>query len=150
MIRGIKFEIPNSYGSYINEILNGIDLKQYKWKVDEDEIYLDDEHSLFPYEVISGVDFKKTISRFSYYIVFAKLQAYSPNSNFCELNDYDDFLKSNCELVIFFIDSIFVDIYSKDKEVINKIKNNAERWKFKGISYITDKNDRMTKFSVWY
>ncbi|WP_435791299.1 DUF2691 family protein [Clostridium sp.] len=40
ILRGIKFEIPNSWGSFISEILNGICVEQYVWKISEDQVYL--------------------------------------------------------------------------------------------------------------
>lgn len=147
-MRGIEFKIPNLYGSFISDILNGISVEQYVWKISEDEAYLNMEKSLFLTEVLTGQDFKETICYPSYYIVFANLQAYPNGSDLNELNTYEDFLKSSCEIVILITDSIFVEIYAKDEKIINKIKYNAEQCDFKEIRYITDKNDCRTVFSV--
>lgn len=67
---------------------------------------------------------------------------------FIELNTYEDFLKSDCEIIILITDSVFVDIYAKDEMVINKIKYNAEQCDFKDIAYITDENDYRTYLSA--
>ena len=145
-MRGIKFKIPDLEGSFISEILNGICVEQYVWKISEDQVYLDMGKSLFLSGVLNGQDFRKTISYPSYYVVFANLQAYPTGSDFKELNTHGDFLKSGCEIAMFISDSIFVDIYAKDEKIINKIKYTAEQCDFKEINYITDENDRKTEF----
>ncbi|MGK0465801.1 DUF2691 family protein [Clostridium sp.] len=101
---------------------------------------------MFLSDVLNGQDFRKTISFPSYYAVFVNLQAYPIGSKVTELNSYEDFLKSNCEIAMFICDNIFVDIYIKDKMIINKIKYTAEQCNFKEIDYITDENDCNKEF----
>lgn len=145
-MRGIKFKIPNLQGSFISEILNGISLEQYVWRISEDEVYLDMEKPLFFSEVLNGQDFRETICCPSYYIIFANLQAYPTSNDFNELKSYEDFLKSSCEIAILIADSIFVEVYAKDEKIVSKIRINAENCKYEEIDYITDENYCNTGF----
>ena len=120
-------------------------MEQYVWKISEDQVYLR-RKILFLSEVLNGQNFKETISCPSYYAVFANLQAYPIGSEFNELNSYEDFLKSSCEIAMFICDNIFVDIYVKDENIINTIKYTAEQCDFKEIDYITDENDCNKEF----
>lgn len=147
-MRGIKFEIPNSRGSFISEILNGLCVEQYVWKISEDQVSFG-EGNLFLSEVLNGQNFKETIYYSPYKIFFVNLQAYPIGSKLNELNElnsYEDFLKSDCEIAMFICDSSFVDVYVKNEKIINKIKYNSEQCDFKEIDYITDENDLNTGF----
>ena len=50
---------------------------------------------------------------------------------------------------MFIVDNEFVEIYSKNIEILRIIKQNAENNKYNNICYITEKNARL-KFSVFY
>lgn len=56
MKRGISFEIPNTYGSFLGEILKPIDIPNFDWLIGGEESYfiVDDTlgDSLFPNMVI--------------------------------------------------------------------------------------------------
>lgn len=148
MIRGLRFEMPGEYGSYLNTILYGLPLDKYVWSISEDDAFIDSDHNLFDTNVLSGEEFGKIIALPSYFVFFANLQAYRSEDDLYEIGTYADFLSSNCELIVFIVDAGFVDIYAKDAAVIELIKRNAERNEFEKIRYITDENDFRTEFSV--
>ncbi|WP_251646919.1 DUF2691 family protein [Niallia sp. MER 6] len=37
MKRGVSFEIPNSHGNYLGEILRTIDISSYNWRMDGED-----------------------------------------------------------------------------------------------------------------
>ena len=45
-VRGISFEIPNAYGKYLFEILDGINLKGLTWKIGGGESYFIENNTL--------------------------------------------------------------------------------------------------------
>ena len=144
MLRGIKFQVPNEWGILIYNILEGIDLKKYIWKIDNDEVYIKDNSEnngfLFPQEKneFSGEEFIKIISQLPYYTVFVNIQAYLNEKDFVDIESYNVFNKSECELIISVADNIFVNIYAKSESIIEKIKENAILNQYKEIDYITD------------
>lgn len=120
MIRGICFEMPNEYGTFLAKILNPIDIQSFSWKIGYGESYkvINKElgEDLFSEaKVIDGTTLKMLLENNSYYIIFADLQAF-PKGKMEEINTFQDFLKSDCELVLLIVDCCDVTIYCKDRD----------------------------------
>lgn len=149
MTRGISFQIPNSYDIHLHRILSGIDMNQYIWRIDEDEVYRKvDFGYLFSKHIYNGEELYDLISAQDYYAVFINLQGYISENEIAEINTYEDFLKSKCKVIILIADNIFVDVYAKDINLIERIRLNAIENKYTDISCITDENDERTVLRV--
>lgn len=146
MIRGISFEIPNERSTVLFKILENINVNKYYWSIEEKEVF-EDVNSYFDKEGYSGKIFYKIIN-IPCYAVFLNLRAYYKKKSNEVINNYYDFIKSKCELVVLISDNIYVEIYSKNRDEIDTIKRNAEKNKFINIEYITDENDIRTVFYV--
>lgn len=145
MIRGIKFKIPNKWGYVLKDILKDISLENYIVKINEDnEIWIENDKQLLEEKIIEGEKFSKLISKNLYYTIFANMHIYEKESKISNIKTYEQFLKSDCEIIILIIDSIDVCIYVKNKEILNRIELNVKENKFKNIKYITDENDDIT------
>lgn len=81
-----------------------------------------------------------------YYPIFLTLQLYSQNGKTSKINNYNDYLNSDCVLILYIIDNIFVEIYSKNKNYLKYIKQNAINNKYINIQDIENKHD----FSLYY
>lgn len=57
---------------------------------------------------------------------------------------YEDFLVSQCEIVLLIVDSSYVTIYAKDEHVIDCIHRKAVQNGYENIEYITDENNLRT------
>lgn len=147
-MRGISFILNKSEHSILASILDGIDITSLYWSVSEDEIYVDEGENLYIEKKIDGMTFLNIINTDYYFVYFDNIKAYSDNNYSDNINYYDDFLNSNCELVILCSDGIYYEIYSKSEEVIRIIKFNCIKKGFDEIEYITDENDCRTIFSV--
>lgn len=144
MIRGIKFKIPNKWGYILKDILKDISLENYIVKINEDnEIWIENDKQLLEEKIIEGEKFSKLISKNLYYTIFANIHIYEKESKISNIKTYEQFLKSDCEIIILIIDSIDVCIYVKNKEILNRIELNVKENKFKNINYITDENDNI-------
>ncbi|MGG3942132.1 DUF2691 family protein [Peribacillus psychrosaccharolyticus] len=154
MNRGISFESPNEYGTILGEVLKPIDTTIFKWRIGNGESYIvvDDEldEALFSEDkkAIEGTELKKLLENNKYYIVFADLQAY-PKGEFFEIETYENFIESKCELVLLVVDSCYFTIYCRNKETIELLYKNATDCGFEDIKYITDENDTRTRLSAW-
>jgi hypothetical protein len=154
MKRGISFEIPNKYGSLLGEVLKPIDITAFSWRIGNGESYiivnngLDKELFSGDKEVIEGVELRSLLENNKYYVIFADLQAY-PKEEFSDIETYDEFLKSNCELILLVVDSCYVTIYCKNKGTIELLYKNATDCGFEDVIYITDENDTRTRLSAW-
>ena len=152
---GIEFNIPNEYGNFLEQILKQINLDEYIWKIEEDEIYInnnrksnDNDDNLFKKPIYKNADFKKIIEQEDYYIIFANIKLYVKQDNTI-INTYKDFIESSCILILLVTVSKFVEIYSKDENILDKIYNNALKSKFHNICYITKENFKRKKFSAY-
>lgn len=146
---GIKFKIPNEYSNYLKQILKEIDNNDYIWKIDEEEVYLDNGNDLFIEEIYTNAEFKKIIEPSNYYTIFLNIQMYINNLGNLKIKNYKNFIKSSCILIIFITDNEYVDIYCKDDKLLYKIKENAIINKFKDIKEITNINDIRKNFSAY-
>ena len=154
MRRGISFEIPNDYGRFLGDVLQPIEINAFHWKIGIGESYkiVNDklDGMLFPdsQESISGTELKTTLESNDYYVIFADLQAY-PSKEISSIETYEEFMESDCELVLLVVDCSYVTIYCKNQEAIISLQKNALNNGFTDIEYITDENDSRTRLSVW-
>jgi hypothetical protein len=150
MQRGIRFKVPNEWGTIINFILENIQLRDYIFNISNDEIHLEKEGFLFNNEdVMEGEVFENLISQSKYYALFANIQRYPKDSIVKNIKTYDDFLKSDCDLIVIIVDGTFVDIFVKFEKDFIQIANNAKKNNFIDIEYITEKNDIIKNLSCW-
>ncbi|EEL49027.1 MULTISPECIES: DUF2691 family protein [Bacillus cereus group] len=153
MKRGLSFQLPNTnnYDSCLGDVLKPIDISTFDWRVSPVESYLvvndelDLDKDLFETdnELMEGANLKKLLENNIYYIIFADLQAY-PKGKVSEIKTYEEFVKSECELVLFVVDSCYTVIYCKDKEKLELLYKNAKDFGFENIQFITDENDTRT------
>lgn len=110
----------------MSDVLKPIDISTFSWRVTPVESYLvvndelDIDKDLFETdnEIMEGADLKNLLENNVYYIIFADLQAY-PKGKVSEIETYEEFVESECELVLFVVDSCYTVIYCKDKENSN-------------------------------
>lgn len=139
---GIEFKIPNVWGTVLNDILDGIKPEDLIFKLGYEEVFLENNEFLFKEDIYSGLEFSKLIKNKRYYTVFLNLKLYDKNTNSDDdIKNYNDFLNSNCELILIITDCEYVEIYSKDIKYLNIIKENAIKHNFSNIVDINKRED---------
>ncbi|MDO4563619.1 MAG: DUF2691 family protein [Clostridia bacterium] len=148
---GLSFILPNMPSDYLYKVFSGVKMSHYKWNIVEDEVLYSDmngaEDSLFKSDVVDATQFSLCVSRKDYYLVFLDMKAFPLNCEIKDIQTYDEYLNSSCEIVFLCADSCFVDIYSKNKTVLQKIYDNCVSNDFE-VNIITKENDTRTKMSV--
>jgi hypothetical protein len=153
--RGISLEIPNEYGNFLGEVLKPIEITEYIWLSGGEESYFVEDDGLgellFTGERnwMDGLLIKELLEDNKYYLIFADLKAYTKEKKQEDIETYEDFLNSDCELVLLVVDSVYVTIYCKDSEKLERLYENAKIKGFDNLQYITEINDARTKLSVW-
>jgi len=146
---GVDIRVENKYGNYLYRLFNGINLLNYVWEINfEDFLYSEDgeiKENFFGADVLNGEDFSKCISRDSYYMIFSDIKAYPLGSERIEIKTFEDFIKSNCEIVFLCTDSAFIEFYSKNREILEKvyencITNDFEKVEFKSAEEVAGRN----------
>ena len=132
-----------------------INITEFIWRIEGEESYLVEDDKLgellFPEEKneIDGLFLKGFLEDNTYYLIFADIKAYPKGKNPANIETYEEFLNSECELVLLVVDSVYFTIYCKDREKLESLYNNAKLKGFDDLQYITDENDTRTKLSVW-
>ncbi|TWT06350.1 DUF2691 family protein [Planococcus sp. CPCC 101016] len=153
MKRGISFELPNEYGFFLAEILKPIDMTALSWRLGSGESYkvvnneLSENLFLEDEKLIEGKLLKKLLENNPYYVIVADLQAH-PKGKVTEINTYEEFVKSECELVLLVVDCYYATVYCKNSEKLELLYTHAHNCGFENIEYITDENDGRTRLSV--
>jgi len=117
--KGIEFQIPNKYGTFLMDILQGIDDDSSKWIVSNEEVLEEGAKPFFVKEEYSEKEFKNLISVPNYYLIFLNLSRILPDGT------------KDLELII--DDNIFVDVYSSKPYLLEKIKTNCEKNGFENL-----------------
>lgn len=139
---GIEFKIPNVWGTVLNDILDGIKLEDLIFKLGYEEVFLSNNEFLFKEDIYFGLEFSKLIKNKKYYTVFLNLKLYDKNTNYDDdIENYNDFLNSNCKLILIITDCEYVEIYSKDIKYLNIIKENAIKYNFSNVVDINKSED---------
>ena len=139
---GIHFEIPNEWNNYLNLILGNINTENYNWLISDEEIYLEGLVDLFRKSIYDNISFKKTISGNKHYLIVGNVAAFK-SLNCKDIYNYEDFQNSDCEILMIIVDSCSIDIYVKDKKILEQIKNNAINNKFRNVEYIKEESKRI-------
>lgn len=147
---GIRFKVRNEYNHIFSKIFENLKFENYRWDIVEDEIYDLDGENYLDKESYSNREFKKIIEDEIYYPVFANIQIYRTQEKREDIQTYEDFIRSKCQLILLITDNEFVDIYTKNKTWLNTIYQNAINNDFVDIQYIEEsKNSIRHKFSAY-
>jgi len=141
MIRGVRFKIPNEFGSFLRQIFDGIAVENYFWRLRDNDTFASPIESFFSGETYSGLEFKKMIERDNYYIVHLGLFAF-PKKSDEEIYDYSSYLSSSAKLFLQITDCEFVDIYVKEEETLALLHEAAKKHEFTQIKFFTEENAR--------
>ncbi|EMY5506128.1 DUF2691 family protein [Bacillus wiedmannii] len=153
MKRGITVDIPNEYDNLLWRVLKPIDISSFDWWVGSEESYLVArgglDEALFPEEpsIVEGSGLKKLFKDNIYYVIFADLKAYPKGEVLGDIETYEEFKESKCELVLLVADCTYVTIYAKDQKAIELMYENALNQDFY-VEYVTDENDGRTRLLV--
>lgn len=98
---------------------------------------------------MKGEELKKIIESNKYYLIFANLKAYPKRANIKDVISYEEYLLSECQIVLLVIDSVYISVYCKDRESLEDLYDHIKKQGFESLEYITDENDTRTGLSVW-
>jgi len=157
-MRGIRFFVPKKYDKYLWRIFELLDCMEYTWYISQDEVLFFDEterkvrNDFFENWSLNGEDFIKKIVECNYFICSVNIQAYPvgalKDNISISISTYNDFIRSNCEIVLLCVDSKHVDLYSKNQVFTSEVFEMCNQNSFENVEYITDKNDERTRLSL--
>ncbi|PGB02491.1 DUF2691 family protein [Bacillus toyonensis] len=153
MKRGIFVDIPNEYTNLLWKVLRPVDITVFDWRVENEESYLVVRDGLGSElfsedkKIMNGLELKKLIKDNIYYLIFADLKVYPKGEEAVDIEIYEEFKESKCEVVVLVVDSQYIQIYAKDQKAIELMYENARNQGFY-VEYVTDENNGRTRLSV--
>ncbi len=109
-----------------------------------------DGKNYFDKESYSNREFKKLVEDGTYYPVFANIQIYRTQDEIEDIQTYEEFISSKCQLILLITDNEFVDIYTKNEKWLNTIYQNVVDNKFEDIKCIEADNSYIRhRFSAY-
>ncbi|MDH6368576.1 hypothetical protein M2444_000354 [Paenibacillus sp. PastF-3] len=83
-----------------------------------------------------------------YYIIFANFKAFPQEKDVTDVQTYEEFLNSDCQLVLLVVDCEYATVYCKDQGKLEALYHNAIANGYEDVQYITYENDFRTRLSV--
>lgn len=150
MIRGIEFKINIQHKDILNEILKDISLDDYDFYISEDEVICNNGKVQMQIpKKGDGKLFKNLAIYIPYYVDFINLRAYKKGQENDQINNYTQFINSECQFIILIVDGQYLEIYSKSDNLILQFIKNAVQLKGEEIKIKTDYDDGRVRMSVW-
>ena len=152
-MRGIMFLIRNEYGKQLADLFVDIVDPTWVWSIDPVESYKVENDTLadplFSDVIMDGQGFSELINTYVHYLIFADLKAFQTKESIVKVRNYEDFMRSDCQLAFLLVDSGYTLILAKDEEVIRKLGERAQSKGFTEIEYVTDERASGMMLTVW-
>ncbi|MFD3158365.1 DUF2691 family protein [Haloimpatiens sp. FM7330] len=150
---GITFKLKNKYNNFLFKIFYNINITNFVWSIEDSEIIYKGKNnklnmSIFNKNMMSGLDFFKCIETEKYYLIYANIKAFNNKTQIINIDTYDDFVKSDCEIALFCTDTVYIELYCKNKNILDGIIKNCTRFNFHGLKILTQGKDNRTRFSI--
>lgn len=140
IIFGVRFDVPNEYDHILVHILENMAIDKFVWITEYEDVFTmpyKENFNLFPKARLTGAEFAKAIAPpVPYYICFAKLLAFTSEEAVQPISTFREFFECPCELIIFFTDAVFVEIYSQEEDLLKIIIKNAKQNGYQNIEFI--------------
>ncbi len=143
---GISFNIEQGIYSVLCSMFQNLDVTQFVWlnALSQTEVYgFDDfnrEEAIFTESFYSGKEFLNEIKK-NYLVLNLKIGAFKFEKDRRRIHSYKDFLDSGCEILLLIYDAENVEIFIKNKKILDLIYQNAAVNHYKDIKYITDSDN---------
>lgn len=142
---GLSFEIPNKYGTYLSEILEPLPYANFHWLIDDVEIYKILDGELLGGELfrdrdkaLSGNELYKIAASCSQYLIFITLRAFHKTENMMPVMSFQEFMMSDCQILLGVYDCSEVMFWCKDSNLISRMCDYIQEKGYKNLQHITE------------
>lgn len=138
MLRGIEFEADNTE-SVLRNLDAIMDASQYVWYIDDTDL----NYFYFRSGIYSGKEFKDALDTIST-LSFARIRRYPLGAQIDCVDEYEDFIKSDCDLLILFFDGGYYEVFGKEEEILLRIMDICQKYGYENTRYVFDAEDERT------
>lgn len=135
MMRGIRFEVNDASAIFLS-LRELIDVTMYDWYIDDVELNYFNclSGKLYGSEFQSKLYDLTTLS-------FVRVRRYPVGANIYDIDTYEDYLESSCDMLMLFYDGGFCEIYEKNLEILLKTLKLCIDRKFDNVACMKDDNN---------
>lgn len=140
---GIEF---NSEGNILNKLFKDINFDNYIGDIVQQEALFKHQEEIKLPSIIKGSTLKSYLNE-DYFFIFLNLRLYPKEKEIVTINNLQDYMNSECQIMILIHDVTYLEIYSKNQDILEKICNVLKKEK---VSYTvkTEENDNRTEMYV--
>ena len=104
----------------------------------------------FKRPVVSGEEFAHRIASSKYYLVECDIKAYPPGAESTRtyIKTYDEFIDSDCQIILHYYDTLFIRLFCKDEKVAEAVLDNCKEFGFDNVEVLTPEFMKTIKFSI--
>jgi len=139
---GIKFKVPIGYHDHLCKIFDSIDVTNFDWDIITDDIIDPDRtkniSGIFCADTVDGRCLLSRITKKSYQLIFADLKAYPVGSEHKTINTFEDYISSDCQIVLLCIDSAYIDFFCKNASVLDTVHKNCLANDYENIEFLSE------------
>ncbi|MBF4696041.1 DUF2691 family protein [Fusibacter ferrireducens] len=151
MIRGIEFLLPDGHDRHLYHILKSINLENKVCYIEFNEVYFKskDRHfeDFFIKNAYNGQELTAHIHAHEHFIIFFEVFIYPEKGIYEQIESYNDFIESDCEMILLISDSVYCEVYHKSEVILQRLFKIFEKLGYEGIIY-KDENDSRYRMSV--
>lgn len=147
-MRGIGIHYTGGYGAIYKSLFKNIPWKEYDWYASDSEIIQSNRNICLP-ERLSLPKFSSLLDEENYLVIFSKIEGLKKGGRHIPIKTYEQFLNSDCEIMLLVTDSMYINIYAKEQNLILQFLNNAETLTCECIEVLTDKTDWRTEMRAF-
>ena len=133
--QGISFEECN-VENFFHHLCESMNVMLYNWYIDD----VDLNYFYFRSGKYSGKEFKDVLNVVSE-LSFARIRRYPADVQIDCIDEYEDFIKGDCDLLILFYDGGLFEIYGKEEGMISSIMDFCLSSGLENAKYIYDSDD---------
>jgi hypothetical protein len=149
-LRGVLIN-TEEWGIDFPALTSAIPLEHYKWWVTDIEAWSDLKNDvgtdLDGY--IDGGELRTWIGRIER-LNFGKFVGFpSSAKGNMDLETYDEFVRSDAQIILLVVDGYYYEFYFKDHAVTHSVAGVAQKCLVRKVELTTDDNDGRTRMDVW-
>ncbi len=135
MLRGASCEDNNAI-SFFGKLTQLMNVEQYDWYADDLEL----NYIYFCPGLYQGLELVEAMEEISS-LSFIRLRRYPKGAAIDPIDDYQGFVRSQCDYLILYYDGGYLEMYGKDERLILKTLDLFRKENYQKIRCTTDSND---------
>lgn len=142
----VEFIWPEKYpsGDILRRLFEGFDCSKYTWDVDNEHAIDENNNNLFESRVYTGEDFGQAVNKKAASVTVVSFKAFDGKVE--KIDSFDDYLDSDCQLMLYVIDGDFIDIYCKNEEDLKFFYDRAKLLEAEELCYAGCNEDMRSAF----